>query len=281
MIRLLGRLPVAPFIACLFGGVATILLAAAPIAQLEYWAHASGLAARVPLARAPIGANAHLFGAALSGLGLGLFLYLAVRIIDRWRARPLRAVPVRPWSAAFAGTVPPQMDAANGSGVRDAPDNRIDLAQLPRFLCTADTDVEHDDELLLESVAPDVAAATVAEPAPSAPTFKMPNRPHLTLVPDKSGDEPSQRSSAAVYMPQPDPVLFNAPPPVLPPETLKESLADSVPLSVAETRDLTALIDRLQRGLAYRRSAPPSPADDAVLRAAILRLDALMVAPGR
>ena len=289
MIRLLGRLPVAPFIACLFGGVAATLLAAAPIAQLEYWAHASGLAARLPLARAPIGANAHLLGAALSGLGLGLFLYFAVRLIDSWSARPHRAVPVRPWSASIAATAAintdVHSDAAYGGSAPEVPNNLIDLAQLPRFLChadaDADADAEHDGELLLESVAPDIATPTEAEPALSASPLTILNRPRLTLVPDKRSVEPPQKASAAVYMPQPDPVLFNAPPPVLPPETPMKLPAEAEPLSVAETSDLTALIERLQRGLAYRGSAPPSPADDAVLRAAILQLDALMVAPGR
>lgn len=287
VIKMLSRLPFAPTVAVLFGGVAAILIAATPSWRLEQLVNLAGIADHIGFARAPLGIKAQLVAALGGGVGAAALVFATLHLSAKLLGRSRRAVSVRHW--ADATPVAPAEDEAVHT---PPPDNLIELASLPRFLrretaseeavaeANAVTPPQPSDELWLETPLSDASssekdgAASIGEAALSTAGAPVPSAPvKLAIVPETPHE--AGAGAQVVYLPQPDSVLMNFPPPILPPDRRGEAPNRAADVTFHE------LIDRLERGLARHRHVQHQPAEEAALRDAIDQLDALMAASAR
>lgn len=273
VLKLLGRVPVAPFLALLFGGVALILLFAMPSWRLEQVAAPFGLDRWLSVAQPPLGLKARSLVALMGGATIAVAIWVLARLASRWIASSYRAVPVPAWAGSDASLM---VDMSNEVAPPDPAvgqvDNIVAWPSLPRFLRK-----ETDDAALpfpnLPSTEGPVGELSLDTPI----VAEASNRPHLVLVPEWPAKAEQQEGMAALYVPQPDPVFLQTPPPVRPPAAFGERNATF-------GEDLHMLVDRLERSLARAsgEARHPSPkGEEATLKAAIAQLDALIAANAR
>ncbi len=273
VLKLLGRVPVAPFLALLFGGVALILLFAMPSWRLEQVAAPFGLDRWLSVAQPPLGLKARSLVALMGGATIAVAIWVLARLASRWITPSHRAVSVPAWAGSDASL---PVDTSNEVAPPDPAEGQVDnivaWPSLPRFLRK-----EPDDDAPPFSNLPSTKGPEDELSLDAPIVAEAPNRPHLVLVPEQSSKAEQEECMAALYVPQPDPVFLQTPPPVRPPAALGERNATF-------GEDLHMLVDRLERSLARAsgEARHPSPkGDEATLKAAIAQLDALIAANAR
>lgn len=273
VLKLLGRVPVAPFLALLFGGVALILLFAMPSWRLEQVAAPFGLDRWLSVAQPPLGLKARTLVALMGGATIAVAIWVLVHLASRWIASSHRVVPVPAWAGS---TAPLPVDTSNEVAPPDPVEGQVDnivaWPSLPRFLRKEPDDAAPPFSGLPSTEGPEDELALDMPIVAEAP-----NRPHLVLVPEWPAKAEQREGMAAIYAPQPDPVFLQTPPPVRPPAALGERDATF-------GEDLHMLVDRLERSLARDSGVaryPSAKGEEATLKAAIAQLDALIAANAR